>query len=134
MIIYVWFLFYLPALSYQPPSWYKIAGSLAVGLVGDRICPANPLTMKPSIAASLRSSFTSLTRRRHRSRSSSLVAARRERSTLKQSPSASVPLLSLGECALVMNNISVVIADFIYLAHFIKKNDLYDLDREMYGF
>ncbi|VDL16009.1 unnamed protein product [Hymenolepis diminuta] len=85
----------LAALSYQPPSWYKIAGSLAVGLVGDRICPANPLTMKPSTAASLRSSFTSLTRRRHRSRSSSLAAARRERSTLKQSPSASVPLLSL---------------------------------------
>nr|CDS32897.1 c myc promoter binding protein [Hymenolepis microstoma] len=85
----------LGALSYKPPSWYKIAGSLAVGLVGDRICPANPHTMKPSTAASLRDSVTSLIRRRHRSRSSSLVVARRVRSNFKQSPSVSVPLLSL---------------------------------------
>uniref|UniRef100_A0A0R3TRQ9 UDENN domain-containing protein n=1 Tax=Rodentolepis nana TaxID=102285 RepID=A0A0R3TRQ9_RODNA len=85
----------LVALSYQPPSWYKIAGSLAVGSLGDRICPANPFIMELSTAASLRGSISSLTRRRHRSRSSSLVVARRVRSTLKQSPSVSVPLLSL---------------------------------------
>lgn len=68
-------------------------------MIGDRICPANPLISRSfPISASLRGSSNSLSsaaRRRH-SRSSSLVAARRE-SSLKRFPSASVPLLALGE-------------------------------------
>ncbi|VDK36458.1 unnamed protein product [Taenia asiatica] len=86
----------LAVLSYQPPSWYTIAGPLAVGLVGDRVCLVNPLVMKPS-PSSLQSSATassSTAMRRRRSRSSSLAAARRE-GGLKQSPSASFPLLNL---------------------------------------
>ncbi|VDM35016.1 unnamed protein product [Hydatigera taeniaeformis] len=86
----------LAVLSYQPPSWHAIAGPLAVGPVGDRVCLANPLVMKPP-PSSLRLPTTapsSAAMRRRRSRSSSLAAARRE-GGLKQSPSASFPLLNL---------------------------------------
>ncbi|KAH9279433.1 C-myc promoter-binding protein [Echinococcus granulosus] len=86
----------LAVLSYQPTSWYTIAGPLAVGSVGDRVCLANPLVMKLS-PSSLQSSATApayAAMRRHRSRSSSLVRARRDVG-LKHSPSVSFPLLSL---------------------------------------
>ncbi|KAL5105641.1 C-myc promoter-binding protein [Taenia crassiceps] len=86
----------LAVLSYQPPSWYTIAGPLAVGSVGDRVCLVNPLAMKPSLSSLQYSSTapSSAAMRRRRSRSSSLAAARRE-GGLKQSPSASFPLLNL---------------------------------------
>ncbi|CDS36326.1 c myc promoter binding protein [Echinococcus multilocularis] len=86
----------LAVLSYQPTSWYTIAGPLAVGSVGDRVCLANPLVMKLS-PSSLQSSVTApayAAMRQHRSRSSSLVRARRDVGP-KHSPSASFPLLSL---------------------------------------
>ncbi|VDD82965.1 unnamed protein product [Mesocestoides corti] len=113
----------IPSIAYQPPSWHAIAGQLAVGSVGDRVCLANPLVMRcpPTLASPRRRASAQSTWRRSRSSSlatstgrlhvqsnativsSSVIGSESEMDgggggggsgSLKHSPSASSPVLN----------------------------------------
>uniref|UniRef100_A0A5K3FDV6 UDENN domain-containing protein n=1 Tax=Mesocestoides corti TaxID=53468 RepID=A0A5K3FDV6_MESCO len=113
----------ISAIAYQPPSWHAIAGQLAVGSVGDRVCLANPLVMRcpPTLASPRRRASAQSTWRRSRSSSlatstgrlhvqsnativsSSVIGSESEMDgggggggsgSLKHSPSASSPVLN----------------------------------------